>query len=73
MLTLVPEAMSQIRVTGVVYRELRGRPPFTPLALAYRRGETSIVVRNFISRPMAIIAGAPTPQPTARGRASSRR
>jgi hypothetical protein len=42
--------MMQLRVVGVAYRPIAGQPPTTCLALAYRRGETSPVVRNFIAR-----------------------
>jgi hypothetical protein len=40
-------------VTGIVYRQISGRVPTTRLALAYRRGETSPVVRNFITRAVS--------------------
>jgi DNA-binding transcriptional LysR family regulator len=46
---IIPESMTQVRVTGIVYRQISGRVPTTRLALAYRRGETSPVVRNFIT------------------------
>jgi DNA-binding transcriptional LysR family regulator len=48
--SLVPASMRQLQVTGVVYREVQGKVPMAPLALAYRRGETSTIVRNFIAR-----------------------
>ena len=48
--SIVPASMMQVRVTGIAYRQIAGRPPTTRLALAYRRGETSPVVRNFIAR-----------------------
>jgi DNA-binding transcriptional LysR family regulator len=48
--SIVPASMMQVRVTGVAYRQIAGRSPRTRLALAYRRGETSPVVRNFIAR-----------------------
>jgi DNA-binding transcriptional LysR family regulator len=51
--SLVPTSMSQLQVTGVVYREIAGEAPVARLALAYRRGETSSVVRNFIARAIA--------------------
>ena len=41
--------MMQVRVTGI-YRQIAGQSPTTRLALAYRRGEMSPVVRNFIAR-----------------------
>jgi len=48
--SIVPASMMQVRVTGIVYRQIAGQSPTTRLALAYRRGETSPVVRNFIAR-----------------------
>jgi hypothetical protein len=39
-----------VRVTGITYRRIAGRSPTTRLALVFRRGETSPVVRNFIAR-----------------------
>jgi DNA-binding transcriptional LysR family regulator len=48
--SIVPASMMQVRVTGVGYRQIAGRSPTTRLALAYRRGETSPVVGNFIAR-----------------------
>jgi DNA-binding transcriptional LysR family regulator len=49
--SIVPASMMQVRVTAVVYRRIAGQSPTTQLALAYRRGETSPVVRNFIAHP----------------------
>jgi DNA-binding transcriptional LysR family regulator len=51
--SLVPAAMMQLRVTGIVYRQIAGQSPTTRLALAYRRGETSPVVRNFVARAVS--------------------
>jgi DNA-binding transcriptional LysR family regulator len=51
--SLVPESMRQLQVKGVVYRELKGRASVVHLALAYRRGETSKIVRNFIAQAVA--------------------
>jgi DNA-binding transcriptional LysR family regulator len=48
--SIVPASMTQVRVTGIAYRRIAGQSPTTRLALAYRRGETSPVVRNFIAR-----------------------
>ena len=48
--SIVPASMMQVRVTGIVYQRIAGQSPTTRLALAYRRGETSPVVRNFIAR-----------------------
>jgi DNA-binding transcriptional LysR family regulator len=49
----VPASIMQVRVTGVAYRQIAGRSPPTRLALAYRRGETSPVVRNFVARAVS--------------------
>jgi DNA-binding transcriptional LysR family regulator len=51
--SIIPESMTQVRVTGIVYRQISGRVPTARLALAYRRGETSPVVRNFITRAVS--------------------
>ena len=51
--SIVPASMMQVRVTGVAYRPIIGQAPTTQLALAYRRGETSPVVRNFIARAVS--------------------
>jgi DNA-binding transcriptional LysR family regulator len=47
--SIVPASMRQLHVTGVAYRPIAGQSPTARLALAYRRGETSPVVRNFIA------------------------
>jgi DNA-binding transcriptional LysR family regulator len=47
--SIVPASMSQLQIPGVAYRAIAGEAPIAPLALAHRRGETSSVVRNFIS------------------------
>jgi DNA-binding transcriptional LysR family regulator len=51
--SIVPASMMQVRVTGIAYRQIAGQSPTTQLALAYRRGETSLVVRNFIARAVS--------------------
>jgi hypothetical protein len=43
----------QVRVTGISYRQIAGQSPTTWLALAYRRGETSPIVRNFVARAVS--------------------
>ena len=48
--SIVPASMSQLQVSGVTYRPIAGQAPTARLALAYRRGETSAIVRNFIAR-----------------------
>ena len=51
--SIVPASMMQMRVAGIAYRPIAGQSPTTQLALAYRRGETSLVVRNFIARAVS--------------------
>jgi DNA-binding transcriptional LysR family regulator len=51
--SLVPASMRSLKVPGVVYRELSGRPTLLRLALASRRGDTSPALRNFIARATA--------------------
>ena len=51
--SIVPASMSQLQVSGVTYRPIAGQAATARLALAYRRGETSAVVRNFIAQAAA--------------------
>ncbi|WLB51980.1 LysR family transcriptional regulator [Bradyrhizobium japonicum] len=51
--SLVPASMRQLHVTGVTYRAVKGEAPIARLALAFRRGETSKIVRNFIAQAVA--------------------
>jgi DNA-binding transcriptional LysR family regulator len=51
--SILPTSMMQVRVTGIAYRQIAGQSPTTQLALAYRRGATSPVVRNFIARAVS--------------------
>lgn len=46
--SMVPASMSQVQVTGVVYRPVADQTPSVKLALAYRRGDTSPTLRNFV-------------------------
>jgi len=48
--SLVPASLRQVQVTGVAYREIEGLAPVAKLVLAFRRGETSDIVRNFMAR-----------------------
>jgi len=48
--SIVPASMTQLQVSGVAYRPIAGQAPTARVALAHRRGETSVVVRNFITR-----------------------
>jgi len=49
-LSLVPASLQRMHMDGVIYRALAGpNQPVAPLHLASRRGETSPVVRRFLS------------------------
>jgi DNA-binding transcriptional LysR family regulator len=48
--SLVPASFRQVQVIGVAYREIEGLTPVATLALASRRGETSDIVRNFMTQ-----------------------
>jgi DNA-binding transcriptional LysR family regulator len=50
-ISIVPESITQVRVPGVVYRPLvaQGRGMRARLAIASRREESSVVVRNFLA------------------------
>ena len=47
--SIVPASMSQLHIAGVAFREIKGQTPTTRLALAYRKGNTSNLVRNFVA------------------------
>jgi DNA-binding transcriptional LysR family regulator len=49
---IVPASMSQLQVEGVAYRPMTGQAPTARIALAYRRGETSAIVLNFVASAM---------------------
>ena len=51
--SIVPASISQLSVSGVVYRKIAGQAPTARLALAHRRGETSPIVRNFAARAVS--------------------
>jgi DNA-binding transcriptional LysR family regulator len=51
--SIVPASMMQVSVTGAAYRRIAGQSVTAPLALAFRRGETSPVVRNFIAQAVS--------------------
>jgi DNA-binding transcriptional LysR family regulator len=48
-ISIVPKAVTQVRVAGVVYRPLVARGLRARLALASRRDDPSAVVRNFLA------------------------
>jgi DNA-binding transcriptional LysR family regulator len=46
--SLVPSSMAQLNIHGVVLRRLTDRQPRVGLAVAYRKGTTAVLVRNFV-------------------------
>ncbi|MGE4526723.1 MAG: LysR family transcriptional regulator [Rhodospirillaceae bacterium] len=51
--SIVPSSMAQVHVEGVTYVPFCGAAPVAHLALATRRGERSVAVRNFLSLAQA--------------------
>jgi DNA-binding transcriptional LysR family regulator len=47
--SIVPQSIQQIRVEGVAYLHIEGEAPRGLVGLAYRRGDRSPVVRNFVA------------------------
>ena len=47
--SIVPASMSQLHVAGVVFRQIKGKAATARLALAYRKDNTSHLVRNFMA------------------------
>jgi DNA-binding transcriptional LysR family regulator len=47
--SLVPQSIRQIHTEGVVYLPIEGEAPGAPISLAYRRGDRSMAVRNFVA------------------------
>ena len=47
--SIVPASMSQLNIAGAAFREIKGQAPTARLALAYRKGNTSNIVRNFMA------------------------
>ena len=47
--SIVPASMNQLRIPGVAFREIKGQTPTARIALAYRKGNTSNLVRNFMA------------------------
>lgn len=46
--SVVPASMAQVKVNGVVFRQIDNGAPLAKLALAFRRADTSAVLRNFV-------------------------
>jgi DNA-binding transcriptional LysR family regulator len=51
--SLLPASMRQVQVKGVTFKELHDTTAMTHLALAWRRGDTSQFVKNFIAVAVA--------------------
>ncbi|PTQ12393.1 LysR family transcriptional regulator [Sphingomonas oleivorans] len=47
--SIVPASMRQLGLNGVVYRPVAGQAPVARLAIAHRRGDPSMLVRNFVA------------------------
>ena len=47
--SLVPASVQQLSIPGVVFRAIRGQSPTARLALATRRGDTNVLLRNFLA------------------------
>lgn len=47
--SIVPQSLEQLRVEGVAYLRIEGEAPRALVSLAYRRGDHSTVVRNFVA------------------------
>ena len=47
--SVIPQSLSRLRLTGVVYRPIRGHRPAVPIKLAHRLDERSPTVRNLIA------------------------
>jgi hypothetical protein len=56
--SIFPASMTQVRLKGVAYLQIAGQVPTARLALAYRRGEVSPVVRKFITRAVFLMLSA---------------
>ena len=52
--SMVPASMSQLHISGLVFREIKDLAPLARLALAYRKGSTSTLVRNFMGLALSI-------------------
>ncbi|KQM19120.1 hypothetical protein ASE49_07645 [Novosphingobium sp. Leaf2] len=46
--SIVPASMRHMALDGIAYRDIEGAEASVRLALAYRRGDTGIVMRNFL-------------------------
>jgi Transcriptional regulator len=47
--SIVPQSLEQLHAEGVAYLQIKGDAPRALVSLAYRRGDRSTVVRNFVA------------------------
>jgi DNA-binding transcriptional LysR family regulator len=47
--SIIPQSLEQLHVEGVAYVQIEGDAPRALVSLAYRRGDRSTVVRNFVA------------------------
>ncbi|QGY33268.1 LysR family transcriptional regulator [Pantoea cypripedii] len=50
--SVVPASMGQVKVNGVVFRQIADEAPTAKLALAFRRSDTSPILRNFVMQTL---------------------
>jgi DNA-binding transcriptional LysR family regulator len=56
--SIVPRSIEQIRTEGIAYLPIQGEVPRAPISLAYRRGDHSTIVRNFVALARATARSA---------------
>ena len=65
--SLAPASVRHLRINGVTHRPLRGQPNATiPLAVAYRAGTVSPVVRGYLETARLLLASQKGPLPSPR-------
>jgi DNA-binding transcriptional LysR family regulator len=47
--SIVPQSFAQIHLAGIAYIRIEGEAPRAPIGLAFRRGDHSTIVRNFVA------------------------
>lgn len=48
-ISIIPQSLEQLHAEGVAYLQIEGDAPRALVSLAYRRGDRSTVVRNFVA------------------------
>ncbi len=59
--SIVPQSLEQLRAEGVAYLRIEGEAPRALVSLAYRRGDHSTVVRNFVALARRVARSQPLP------------